>query len=639
MKKAILLIFSISAFTGFIYSQSFSMGLELMPKFNFFSGTKENNVFDTAGYPANRPHFQVADRIDDTLNFYFLKPAQFNNFEVPFYLRYKTKSRWFFDLSFSVSKLSVEMRGNANYNAYFYSTFYDKETYVQSLLDSGYVATTEEAELLYADWIKKKYDVWRSETRYKEQVKLRNFAFSVGYKFSPHKAFKPFVQLGYLYRRTVPNFSFRAFDVNSSWVNDEEEVSRAIYSFPDQIHTLRIGAGVETYRFRAGLNFEISGTGEGSELTGTKKVANRQMYRTYTNLYSLGFYIGSDIFSYDFSSKNKIIKEKADLTEVPKIQMKSNKYSFGLRINNSIAASADGYYSERDPLNIVAYEEIIEPPTYSFGSYGYTYHLKVASLKDISLVDLKPQFEAYFRKQIGRKFFWESSLGFNQLRVDLRTREIKSLLKSTNDTTANSDDFEFDYENTVIYQGTYRKDYTVLSLGQQFGFDIISKDVIKLRLLGGLRFNVPIAKVLEKSTYDNVNSSNLISDFDRWVESAAPETAAYLTSGEVLNFYQGPLNFSVYESADNFVNSIPFDDFSVVPLDSKKDDYLPYYPAYKTPQPIKTFYFSLRGGFEAELNRFNLGFFGEANLGYVDGIILKNLSTFSVSLGYNIFSK
>lgn len=632
MKKLFLFAILISVFK--ISAQSISMGIEFMPKLNFFEGDKEKQLNDSMV----RPHFQVADRIDDTLNFYFLRPISVNSFEVPFYLRYKTKNRWFFDFSFSASKLSIEMRGKANYTPYFYSNWADKDTYIQNAVTNGFASTPEEAELLYDKWVNKQYEVWVIDNRYREEVKTRNFSFNVGYKFLPHKPIKPYVQFGYLYRKTIKNYSFRTFDINSYWVNDEEEISRAIYSFPTTLNTFRFGVGAETYRFRAGINFEVSGTGTGSELKGTTKVANREMYRPYENLYSFGFYVGSDLFNYNFSTKNKILKENTDLTEVPKIKIKSNKHNLGVRINNSISNSIQGYFSEENPLNIMSYTEVADPSNSTIGNS--TYYLKIATLRDISLFDYKPQFELFYRRQLGRRFFWESSLGTANMRVDTRTREIKTLLLPTNDTTY-ATTFDFDYDQTNIYEGTYRKDYTVLSLGQQFGFDFISNDLVKCRVISGFRFNIPIINTLERNTNENVNSSDLLLDFDSWYESQCPRTMASLNSGDAMFFINGNLNFSVYKPADDFVNSLPFDEFQVIPKENVAEEYYnnSTYTQFNSPQQLKTNYFSFRGGVETELNRFSLGVFGESSLGYVDGLVIKNLNTFMLSVGYNLFSK
>jgi hypothetical protein len=642
MKKfyVVLIASLLSCLNG--VSQSVSFGMELMPRQNIFTGgLKEedlNNYLNNGKSSYLTPQFSVIDTDDDTLNFYFSKAKSMTSFELPFYLRYRTKKRWFFDFSFAISKISIQMNGKTAYSEASIERWYDKGSYTDSLLYYNPGFSEQEVDSAYQSYIGDRRQAWINDFSYHEDFKLRSFSFLAGYRFAPHKAFKPYVQVGFSIKRQVSNYLVQNFTFKDNYILDQDKISQGIPRFPQTKLCFRLGAGVETYRFRAGVLFDATWLiSEAAQRSSDKRIINLSADHPYGGFLSLGFYVGSDLIFYDLASKKQLNKEITDFTEVPKIKMKNDKWSLGLRINNSLNCNVNGYYSDNTPLNVLTYK-------YFNGTYGYSgswtsvADIKMVSIKNVKLVDHRPQVEGFFRKNFFGKVLLEANAGYNNLKVDFETTELRSRVITRQ---RSNGDYYWDYDGKPsLYSGVYRKSYDIYSVGANLAFQFVTKDFIKMRVWAGASFNYMSGKSLEVNKAERINSTDLIRDFDTWAERDAPDYATKLTSGEFLAFSQGDLGVDVYQPADSVINQVFIDEVKFIYLSNNKDYvYDEDNQQFKPKQSAKSFFGAYRIGLEAEINRFSLGLFYQANMGYLNGILLSNYNTFSFSIGYVLLKR
>jgi hypothetical protein len=626
MKRNLFCLVSVFSIVSSM-AQVLSFGAGLMPRYNFLTGA------DDEQYIRNNRHMQFSaiDLTYDTLNFYFTNFRADNNLEVPFYFHYQGKKRWAVDLSYSSSRLSVQMEGKSNYSDNTLMMWYPKQPFI----DSCYANGVADPEKEYDAYMDERYASWETDFSYKENVKIKNFSLTANYSFLPHKAFRPFLQGGFSIRHVVKNYSYRHFDMQNVWLRDQTPVSQGgIDKFPD-LFCVKLGGGVETYRFRAGVSADMSFVGQTNPMQhDPAKIVNKKSTYPFGGFFSVGIFLNADLISRDLAEKKQ--SSSADnQVEVPKIKMKKDKWSLGLRYNNPLASSLQSYYSKAKPLNIFFFKNV-----YDFSSQsqypGVTYY-DMVTIQDVSLVDFRPQVEGFIRKIFFGKLAWESSLGFYVLKVDFQTREL--LARITFDKQAPYET-HYDIFNTTVRSGVYRNSYPIISIGQNFGFDLYSSDFLKLRAFAGVSVNFAGLHASVKSNKrEGINSQESVQVFDRWysVGGASANLSSYDSThfGDALYMSEHQIEIDLEESPDSLLNSYG-SDYSVIP---GKDYDLGSEKRFQTKQSAKSSFFSCRFGAEAEVNRFLIGAFYETNLGYMDGVLLKKYNLFSLSVGYLFFKR
>ena len=196
--------------------------------------------------------------------------------------------------------------------------------------------------------------------------------------------------------------------------------------------------------------------------------------------------------------------------------------------------------------------------------------------------------------------------------LDLRTKELETVLT-----------YNYLYELTypsvkTYYTGVYRTKYNFLTLGQKFYFTALDKDFVKLKLNAGLSFAGFSTKLAESDAENGINSLGITSKIDE------------LHTGNLVS-----------DSTTFVSESLDYIDFneSPVTLVNNFDKQAYYATAWKPKDKIRQSYKSIKLGAEAEFNRVIVGLNYEKTIGYVDGLLIKNFTRVSFSVGYFLFRK
>jgi hypothetical protein len=611
-RKSILLLILVLC-TKFSLAQTVSFGFEFMQRNNKLGGVNDE---------AKKPDFFIKDEWNDTLGCVFNKyTITKSSFELPLYMRLKLKKRWYVDLNYSSSKYAIKLDGIANKSDDYYKswnfTFEQFQAMAQN--NSGQPATQQQ----YQDYISTFKTKEEQAIVYNEEFKLNSFGAIVGYTFLPHKTIKPFIFSGVSFRSKSRQYSYQFAQIKAkneaeTWsrVNDQTEINTAVLQFSQRSVVLRFGAGLETYRFRGGVSFDYC------PLTQTSlPYTGGQVYRTktihpYNKFNSFTFYVSSDLVSKELAARKKTITN-SDIVQIDKLELKKSKNALGFNLSKVITSNLTSYGYNANPITFGSIKQYytFQNSTSQTGagdSIIYNYRLQLVSLGSITKVDWKPLVEGFYRRTILKKLEWESSLGWQNLTLDLRTKEFETVL------TYNYL-YELMYpEIKTYYTGVYRTKYNFLTLGQKLYFTAVDKDFVKLKISAGLSFAGFSTKLTESDAQNGINSLGITTKIDELHTGnlVADSTTFISESLDYISFEESPMTL-----INNF------------------DKEVSYATAWKPKDKIRQSYKSIKLGAEAEFNRVIVGLNYEKSIGYVDGLLIKNFSRVSFSVGYFLFRK
>lgn len=629
MKKYLLLtILSISVLIA--NSQSLNFGIEFMQRNNKLSGTQ--SYLSDADY--NNAYFHVMDRTNDTLGVNFNRFKVSNNFELPLYLRYKFKKRFTVDINFSTSKYNITLDGTSNYNERFFTTsgyYLTQDEFVQG----GYGDSTQ-----YTSYLTTNKNNEESEVEYIEKFKLTTLGTNISYSFSPHKLIRPYVFAGLGYRSKSKQYSYDEIDVRSKWLLNKQYLSDGVVKFAKNSYQFRFGGGVETYRFRAGFSWDYNFNGEYTILNDSKKNVYQKTGKTpYENLSSFSFFISADLLTKNLSAK-KQLNTNTDVLSIDKLELKKNRHQFGIRMQKVGASKVNDYDYAKKPLTFVNANYAFQGENYTKDSVTSRAYIQSISFRGISLVDFSPKFEGFYKLTFFKKFEWESSLGWQRLTVDMKTRESDESYIYTSQNYSNGDYYETytpDYNKCRVFSGAYRSQYGIINIDQAINYTIIEDDFIKLKASAGLSFNYFSKELIGRTTDKNSNSLDLSRTIDDVYISNSELTTeksenTYVTTDDINvdfkplyeYYYEYASNTEVYETESDYNTKLNANNkFSV------------WKSKYSTNDYITTFRF----GLDAEIDRFSFGINYEKSLGKGDGLIIKDFSRLNFSISYILYRK
>lgn len=629
MKKYLLLTaFSISVFIS--NSQSLNFGLEFMQRNNKLSGTQ--SYISDADY--NNAYFHVIDRTNDTLGVNFNRFKVSNNFELPLYLRYKFKKRLTVDINFSTSKYNITLDGTSNYNDGFFTTsgyYLTQEQFVQG----GYGDSTQ-----YNSYLSTSKSNEESEVEYIEKFKLTTLGTNISYSFLPHKSMRPYIFTGLAYRSKSKQYSYDEIDVKSKWLLNKQYLSDGVVKFAKNSYQFRFGAGVETYRFRAGFSWDYNFNGEYSILNDAKKNVYQNNGTTpYENLSSFSFYISADLLTKNFSAK-KQLNENSDVLSIDKLELKKNRHQFGFRMQKVGASKVNDYNYANKPLTFVNATYAYQGENYTMDSVTYRSRIQSISFRGISLVDFSPKFEGFYKLTFLKKFEWETSLGWQKLTVDMKTRESDESYIFFSQNYSNGDYYETyyaDYNKCRVFSGAYRSQYGIINIDQAVNYTIIEDDFIKLKASAGFSFNYFSKELLGRTADKNSNSLELSKRIDDIYISNSNLTAeqaenTYVTNDDINVEFKNLYEYSYYSASNTEEYSTESDYNTKLNADNK-------FSVWKSKYTTNDFLTTFRFGLDAEIDRFSFGINYEKSIGNGDGLIIKDFSRLNFSVGYILFRK
>jgi len=595
----------------FIQAQTASFGFEFMQR---------NNKLGGVAADFKKPDFYIQDEWNDTLGCVFNKYSiTKSSFELPLYLRLKLKKRWYADLNYSSSKYAITLTGTANKSDGYYKTWNYTFEQFQDLAqyNSGQPVTQQE----YQDYLNSYKTKEEQSIEYNEEFKLNSFGLLIGYTFLPHKTIKPYAFGGFSYRSKVRQYSYQYANIKAkseseTWsrVNDQSEINTAVLQFSQKSIVLRLGAGLETYRFRGGFSFDYCPLSQTSLPYTGGRVYRTKTTHPYNKFNSFTFYVSSDIISKELAAKKNNITN-TDVIQIDKLELKKSKNAFGVNVSKVVTSNLTSYGYNQDPItfgSIKQYYTFQYSSSQFADSLIYNYRLQLVSLGSITKADWKPLVEGFYRRTILKKFEWESSLGWQNLTLDLRTKELETVL------TYNYL-YELTYPNVkTYYTGVYRTKYNFLTLGQKLYFTALDKDFVKLKLSAGVSFAGFSTKLAETDAENGINSLGITSKIDE------------LHTGNLVS-----------DSTTFVSESLDYIDFNESPITlvNNFDKQSSYATAWKPKDKIRQSYKSIKLGAEAEFNRVIIGLNYEKTIGYVDGLLIKNFTRVSFSVGYFLFRK
>lgn len=603
MKRELFCFFTVFVSMN-LFCQSFDFGLEVQQNTNL---VKKWGFDDT---PSTQNHaFSVLDNNSDTLHVFFTRFSMTNNFEVPVYFRYNFKRRFFVDLKLSNTSHTLKMEGVSNYNASFFTSNFG--TYNDFLLQAqadGFDTVSESDYANYIDAAKSQYEQKVSSI---EEFKVLSFTANFGMRLLPHRSINPYVAFGFTSKTKYRKFSYQALQFSNSNVYDYSKVNDGVNRFAENTFYLNLAAGVEFYRFRAGIYYQAGFAFQATTGSTSDVVIYVNPYTPFERIHSYGFNICANLFSTPIGKR--VVQENLTTDEIilSNIKRESYKWYFGLRFNRRGYNDVNTFYTAPDSrLSIMSRDSIL----YNNGTNVQSAEkVEMLTFGDVKKILWSGQLDLYATRNFGKRFYVEASLGSSSLTTDIETWQFQGTVLHD---SINGNSWLKSNAEPRISSGVYRNVFNLSNFTITTGYRIIDRDLFRFSVLVGAGFTTMVHRsLLYVDLPDGVNELEIYNTIDK----------NYYTIGDnSIYAYQGSMNVDVNGSPD-----LLFNKFGGVKLDRN----------WPTPKPQRAVFPMVKIGFEAEIERYTLGLCIDRSRNYMDGFLLDKYSSIYFSVGYRFIRR
>lgn len=580
-------------------SQSLDFGVEVQQNNNLVQKWQIDKILTEAN-----SDFWMRDVNGDTLNLHFTTFSMSNNFEIPLYFRFNLKHRWFADFKLSNVSHTLNMEGVANYNEGFFNSNYGTYNDFLSQAQSAGFDTVDYTD--YTNYINNAKVQFQTNVRSREEFKLLSLSANVGVRLLPHRSLKPYLTVGFSFKSRYQKFTYQHLDFSNPNIYNYELVNQGVNKFAERTTYFNFGAGIEFYRFRAGVYYQT-----GSRLQPTNGTTNHVVVRVnpltpFSRIHSYGFSLCANLFSAEFGKR--IIYEDLGEDEMVLSNAEKRKFKkdFALRFNRRVFNNVSTFYADpANRLSLLSRDSIL---VNNGGNIMSAERIELTRLGDVKRIFWSGQIDFVFTRYIGNRLSLEWLFGFSSLTTDIETSELVATI--LHDSVAGNSIWLTSTEPR-IRSGVYRSMFNTSTFALAIGFDIIDNDLFELKVFAGSGFTTLISRPLTFADLpDGVNSLGI---YD------------YLNDGNLANdqqiyAHQGPVNVDLVTSPDEL-----FEDFGSTTLNN-----------WSRPKDERSTFPMMRGGFEVIIDRFTLGLSFESSINYMDGFLLNEYSSAYFSVGYKL---
>lgn len=587
-----------------VYAQSIDFGIEVQNNYN----TVEN-FFDTDPYDPNNLAVSVTNLDGDTTNVYFNQFKMENNFEIPLYFRFNLRKRWFFDFKLSNSSNRLTMQGVGNFNKGYYTKNYGTyEQYVTDANAQGFSADSSD----YANYIGAARDLNESEVNTVEEFKLLMFTANAGLRLFPQKSVKMIVGAGFTVKHKYRKHLYNYLDYTQPHVQDLRSVESGLDWFAEKSTYFNFMIGLEFYKFRLsaysqlGISYTFPEQNFASDVTYAADGTAFDVVRSY------GFSLSANLFSMDIGKRVHLDDVSTDDIIVSNVKRKKERWDLGIQYDRRGFNDMYTFYSDPElRLSIMTLDTILYNDN---GTFKNALDMELITLGDIKRINWGGRLSGFLNIHLTDRLSLKGMLGGSVLTYDVTTTQLKA-------TILDQDSLGLQYlqepGTPSLRWAALRKSALVMDLSTEVAYKVVDRDLFSLRLVSGFGISAIAYGQFDKAGADRgVNDLEVYRKFDEWHSSKIPVEKEF-------NAYQGELDVDLENSPQSI-----FDQFSQAGSEFSLDPKLK-----RSVFPIFKF------GFDANFQRYFVGFGFDMSLGGMDRFLLSDYYSIYMSVGYKIFQR
>ena len=589
----------------FSLCQSIDFGVEAQQNYNLVKKwqlTDELSEFNRA--------FSILDNNQDTINVYFNTFSMTNNFEIPVYFRFNFKKRSFFDFKLSNTTHTLLMEGVTNYTDNFFTQNFG--TYNDFVLQAAADGFTEVNQSDYDNYINGAKSLYQNKVSSKEEFKVLSLTANYGIRLLPHRSIKPYVTAGFTVKGKYRKFSYQHLDFNGNTVYDLSKVNEGVNKFAETTLYLNFGYGFEFYRFRLGIYYQAGFAFKFANSQTNSVVVNVNPSTPFERIHSYGLTMCTNLLStplgkrvsYDDLSENDMV--------LSNIKKASYKWEFGVRFNRRGYNDMTSFYSDKNSqLSLLSKDSILFNDN---GQIVSAEKIEMTTLGDVKRILWSGEIEFIAKRNLGKRFSAEFSLGLSNLTTDISSTEFKATIIHADSTSGSR--YAFLNDEPKIKSGVYRSAYSLINTTTAVHYKFINRDLFYVSISIGWG-NTLLAKRINNYVDhpDGVNELNIYHTID---------VNNYTMANSGLFSFIGNLQVDPTQSPDAVTSK-----FGTNPIGE----------GWQTPKKFRSSFPTARLGFEVGLDKFTLGIAAERSSSYMDGFILNTYKSVYFSLGYKFIRR
>jgi hypothetical protein len=603
MSRIATLIFSV--FISFFgLTQSIDFGIEVQNNYN----TVEN-FFTTDPYDPTNLSVSVTDLAGDTSNIFLSKFKMENNFEIPLYFRFNLKKRWFFDFKLSNSSNTLTMEGVTNYNDNYYtSNFGTYNQFVSNASLQGFSADSVD----YVNYINSAKSLNESEVRTVEKFQLLMFTVNGGIRLFPHKSVKMVIGAGFTVKHKYRKHLYNYLDFSNPYIEDIRSVESGLDWFAERSTYFNFMMGLELYRFRIaayaqlGLSYTFPQQNLASEVTQVADGTAFDVIRSY------GFSMSANLFSLDIGKQVKIDEVSMDDVIVSNLRKKREKWDVGVQYDRRGFNDMYTYYNLPDlRLSVMTVDSVLYNEN---GNFVKALDVELMTLGDIKRVKWGGRLSGFMNIYLSNRFGIRGSIGGSSLTYDIETTQLKT-------TILDRDTLGLEFLTTdgtpSVRRAAFRKSAFVMDINADISYKIIDRDLFSFRVFAGIGISgLGYVAFNKKGNQKGINDLEVYNQFDEWFSSKIPVEKNFET-------YQGELYVDIKNPPEYL-----FDSFNQSGSEFSLN-----------PQDKRFIYPTIRFGFDANFDRYSVGFGVDKSVGGMDRFLLSDYTSIYMSVSYKIFRR
>ncbi|MCB9223792.1 MAG: hypothetical protein H6582_06390 [Crocinitomicaceae bacterium] len=586
-----------------VMAQSFDFGIEVQQNYNSVEKYESQDKY----HPDNLA-LSIVDINNDTSNIYLSKFNMANNLEIPLYLRFNWRRRWFLDMKMSHCAYNLSMEGVVNYNDQYYYDNYG--TYDDYMTDANANGFPNADSTDYTNYINAAKDINESEIRTTEQFRLLNLTANAGVRFLPHKSVKMFVGMGFSVKQKFRKNLYNYIDFSNPYIHDVRIVNSGLDWYAERSTYYNIIVGAEFYRFRASAYFQTMVSYTFPHVVPFQEVVYKSPSTAFDVSSSYGFSLSANLFSVDVGKRVKKDDVSSDEIIISNIRREKDKFDLGFRYDRRILNDLTSYYELPDQkLTILDVDTVLLNDN---GTFYEALDMEMVKLGAIKRIEWNGRFTGFLDIYITKRLGVRGGISGSKLTYDISSTQLKAI-------AIDKDSMGLQYmyaENTPrISYAVYRKKVNVVDITGDVTFKVVDRDLFSLSLWAGIGITgFAYTDLNKKGNPKGINELDIYNKFDNW----------YIGFDSLdFKIHQGELDMNLTDSPSELMAKV----------DAPGNEY------DLDPQDRRFIFPSLRFGIDANIERFVVGFGMDMSFGQMDRFLLSNYSSFYMSIGYKLWSR
>ena len=585
------------------FAQSVDFGVEVNQNYNAVEKFQLTDIYS----PSNL-ELSAKNLAGDTVNTYFYKFTMDNHFEIPLYLRFNWRKRWFVDLKFASYINKLQMWGVSNYTDYYYQDEYG--TYQEFKTDAAAAGFTNADTTDYVNYIEGAKDINESFVRTEEQFKVNAYTINAGMRFFPHKSIKMFIAMGFTQKWKYTKHVYSHIDFSKPLIEDVRSVDNAVDKFSERSTYFNLQFGLEFYRFRiaahvqTGISYVFEAPTVGSDVVYSNINTPFDVIRT------AGISATANLFSMDIGKRVKIDDVSEGDLIVSNIKRKKDRWDLGVRLDNRWYNNLNSYYAlPESQLSVLKTDSILYNNN---GTFQQGINVQMITLGDVKRLDWGPRLGGVLNIYLTKRLGLRGSLGGSKMVMDIATQELNAtVLKDS----SGQNSYLVQPGTPTLRNAVYRKELNLVELNLGLTYKIVDRDLFSFSVNTGFGFSGIAYISLNKNGYPpGINELEVYNEFD----------ALYSRVGNPdIELHEGEMNVNLSESPDAVLNKF-------------NEPYTGFFNEGGAPRVVyPTYHF----GFDAGIERFTLGVGFDFTATYMDSYLLDRYFSSHFSIGYKILKR